>query len=67
MVNFHDREQRIKVRVPNDAFVYLGMDERPKATATDLLRGEKMPLALTADGTIELTLQAWKGVILKIR
>ena len=67
VVNFHDREQRIKVRVPDDAFVYLGMDERPKATATDLLRGEKMPLALTADGTIELTLQAWKGVILKIR
>ena len=67
VVNFHDREQRIKVRVPNDAFVYLGMDERPNATATDLLRGEKMPLALTADGTIELTLQAWKGVILKIR
>ena len=67
VVNFHDREQRIKVRVPNDAFVYLGMDERPKATATDLLRGDKMPLALTADGTIELTLQAWKGVILKIR
>ena len=67
VVNFHDREQRIKVRVPNDAFVYLGMDERAKATATDLLRGEKMPLALTADGTIELTLQAWKGVILKIK
>ena len=67
VVNFHDREQRIKVRVPNDAFVYLGMDERPNATATDLLRGEKMPLALTADGTIELTLQAWKGVILKIK
>ena len=67
VVNFHDREQRIKVRVPNDAFVYLGMDESPKATATDLLRGEKIPLALTADGTIELTLQAWKGVVLKIR
>lgn len=67
VVNFHDREQRIRVRVPNDAFVYLGMDESPKATATDLLRGEKMPLALTADGTIELTLQAWKGVVLKIR
>ena len=67
VVNFHDREQRIRVRVPNDAFVYLGMDERPKAMATDLLRGEKMPLALTADGTIELTLQAWKGVILKIK
>ena len=24
VVNFHDREQQIKVRIPNDAFVYLG-------------------------------------------
>ena len=67
VVNFHDREQQIKVRIPNDAFVYLGMDEKPKATATDLLRGEKMPLTWTADNPIEMTLQAWKGVVLKIR
>ena len=66
-VNFHDREQQIKVRIPNDAFVYLGMDEKSKATATDLLRGEKTPIVFTADGVFELTLQAWKGVILKIR
>ena len=67
VVNFHDREQQIKVRIPNDAFVYLGMDEKPKATATDLLRGEKMPLTWTADNPIEMTLQAWKGVVLKVR
>ncbi|MBR6304057.1 MAG: alpha-amylase [Paludibacteraceae bacterium] len=67
VVNFHDREQQIKVRIPNDAFVYLGMDEKPHTTATDLLRGEKLPMAFTADGVIELTLQAWKGVVLKIR
>ncbi len=67
VVNFHDREQQIKVRIPNDAFVYLGMDEKPHTTATDLLRGEKLPMVFTADGVIELTLQAWKGVVLKIR
>ena len=67
VVNFHDREQQIKVRIPNDAFVYLGMDEKPHTTATDLLRGEKLTMAFTADGVIELTLQAWKGVVLKIR
>ena len=67
VVNFHDREQEIKVRIPNDAFVYLGMDEKPKANATDLLRGGKMPVSLTTDSVIELTLPAWKGVILKIR
>ena len=67
VVNFHDREQQIKVRIPNDAFVYLDMDEKPHTTATDLLRGEKLTMAFTADGVIELTLQAWKGVVLKIR
>ena len=67
VVNFHDREQQIKVRIPNDAFVYLDMDEKPHTTATDLLRGEKLPMVFTADGVIELTLQAWKGVVLKIR
>jgi len=67
VVNFHDREQQIKVRIPDDAFVYLGMDEKPKCMATDLLRGEKMPMTFTAEGVIELTLQAWKGVVLKIR
>ena len=67
VVNFHDREQQIKVRIPNDAFVYLGMDEKPHTTATDLLLGEKLPMVFTADGVIELTLQAWKGVVLKIR
>lgn len=66
-VNFHDREQKVKVRIPNDAFVYLGMDEKKKATATDLLRGGKQQIVFEADQPIELTLPAWKGVILKIK
>ena len=67
VVNFHDREQQIDVRIPNDAFVYLGLDEKPRAKATDLLRGEEINMSFIADGMIRLTLQAWKGVILRIK
>ena len=67
VVNFHDREQKIKVRIPNDAFVYLGLDGKANATATDLLRGRKLPIAFTPDSIFEVTLDAWKGVILRIK
>lgn len=67
IVNFHDREQQMKVRIPNDAFVYLGLTEKPRATATDLLRGGKQTIALAPDGIVEVTLPAWRGVVLKIK
>ena len=67
VVNFHDREQQISVRIPNDAFVYLGLDEKPNAIGTNLLRGEKIPMNFTPDGIVQLTLPAWKGVILRIK
>ncbi len=67
VVNFHDREQQMRVFLPNDAFVYLGMEGKAKATATDLLRGGKQEVSFVPDGVVELKLEAWKGVILKIR
>ena len=68
VVNFHDREQYVKVRVPNDAFVYLGLEGKTEAVATDLLHGgPKQTVNFTPDSVIEIPLQAWKGVILKIR
>jgi len=67
VVNFHDREQQVRVRIPSDAFIYLGMEEKPKATATDLLRGDKLPMSFVPDGTIELPIPAWRGVILRIK
>jgi len=67
VVNFHDREQQIKLRIPNDAFVYLGLDGKANATATDLLRGEKHALSFTPDQSFEIVLPAWKGVILRIK
>ena len=67
VVNFHDREQEIRVRIPNDAFIYLGIEEKAKATATDLLRGGKQTIAFRPDQPIDITLPAWRGVILKIK
>ena len=67
VVNFHDREQQIHLRLPNDAFVYLDMDGKATATATDLLRGGKLTIPFTPDAATDITLPAWTGVILKIQ
>ena len=67
VVNFHDREQQISLRIPNDAFVYLGLEGKAKATATDLLGDTKMTVDFTPDSRINITLHAWKGMVLKIR
>ena len=66
VVNFHDREQYINIRIPNDAFVYLGLDSKAGATATDLLRGGKYPIDFIPDSIFRIVLPAWKGVVLKI-
>ena len=67
IINFHDREQHMRVRIPNDAFVYLGIDETKNSQATDLLRGEQRSIPFNTSEAIELTLPAWRGVILKIQ
>ena len=67
VINFHDREQHMRVRIPNDAFVYLGIDEIKSCQATDLLRGEQWSIPFNTSEAIELTLPAWRGVILKIQ
>ena len=67
IVNFHDRIRNIQVRIPNDAFVYLGLEGKMNATATDLLEGNKYPIQFTPDSIFNITLDAWKGVVLKIR
>lgn len=67
IINFHDREQHMHVRIPNDAFVYLGINETKSTQATDLLRGEQWTIPFNTSEAIELTLPAWRGVILKIK
>ena len=66
IVNFHDREQNIPIRLPNDAFVYLGLEGKADAVATDLLGGLKMTVDFTPDSQFRILLPAWTGVILKI-
>ena len=66
VVNFHDREQAIEVKLPNDAFVYLGLTEIEHALGTDLLRGGTFPLRFVPDAVNTVTLQAWTGVILRL-
>ena len=67
VVNFHDRAQEIHVRIPNDAFVYLGLEEKANANATDLLTGDKMQVHFVPEGETVIALEAWKGAVLKIR
>ena len=67
VVNFHDREQHVHIRIPNDAFVYLGLEGKTTATAVDMLRGDKYALDFTPDAVNEIVLKAWTGVILKIK
>lgn len=67
VVNFHDREQQMRVRIPSDAFVYLGIEDKPQAHAVDLLRDGKYPISFVSDGIVELTIPAWRGVVLKIK
>ena len=67
IVNFHDREENIRVRIPNDAFVYLGLEGKSGATATDLLRGGKQSIDFLPDNLFSIVIPAWTGVILKIK
>ena len=67
VVNFHDREQQMRVQIPNDAFVYLNLEGKTNATGKDLLFGKTYNLDFVPDGVLDIVLPAWKGVILKIK
>ena len=67
VVNFHDREQQMRVQLPNDAFVYLNLEGKTNATGKDLLFGKTYNLDFVPDGVLDIVLPAWKGVILKIK
>lgn len=67
VVNFDDRKVDVKVRIPEDAFNYLGMSPMAHVKATDLLTGE--PVAISAFNTetpVSVCLPAWTGMIIKI-
>lgn len=67
VLNFDDRQVDLSVRIPADAFVYLGQDEIQHAQAVDLLTDTAYAdFAFTSEAPIALTIPAWQGVILRI-
>jgi len=68
VLNFDDRQVNAKVRIPKEAFTYLKQSEWKQASAVDLLSGDKYSnLSFDSEQAIELTLPAWKGVILQMK
>ena len=67
VVNFDDKQVDVQVRIPQEAFDYLGQDYLPKAKATDMLTQKQVKgVSLTPDMSVTLSLPAWKGMILRI-
>ena len=67
VLNFRDRQVDVTVRIPQEAFTYLGQPELRQAKAVDILSGKKYKsLPLTADTPVQLSLPAWTAVALKI-
>ena len=67
VLNFDDHQTDIQVRIPQDAFEYLKLEDESLAKAEDLLTGTEYTFPLHPHTPICLTLSAWKGVILKIK
>ena len=66
VTNFDDRAVETDVYIPTDAFVYLKMDERVEVEMTDLLTGKKYTMPFNDHQPVRLSLEAWKGVILRL-
>ncbi|WP_455637706.1 alpha-amylase family glycosyl hydrolase [Parabacteroides sp.] len=65
VVNFDRSEQKVRVKIPSDAFVTLGFNDNKPAVMTDLLTGESTISTLTTACPYQLTLPAYSGRILK--
>ncbi len=67
VVNFDDRRVDLRINIPTDAFVYLGLEACTHARMTDLLNGgESFTQPFTDEQPVCLSLDAWKGAIIKI-
>ena len=66
VVNFDDRTVDLSINIPTDAFVYLGLEACTDAKMTDLLSGNTFRAPFTDNQPVRLSLNAWKGAIIKI-
>lgn len=66
-VNFDAHEADMHIRIPQAAFDYLQLTEQSPVIWTDLLTGDTYEhTALQPDMPLQLSVPAWKGVILKL-
>ena len=66
VVNFDDKQVDVNIRIPDEAFTYLAQPKWQKVKATNLLTGKQVKgISLTAE-SIQLTLPAWKSMIIRI-
>ena len=67
VVNFDDRRVDLRINIPTDAFVYLGLEACTHARMTDLLNdAAPFTAPFTDSEPVSLSLDAWKGAIIKI-
>jgi len=66
VLNFDDHAVEVGVRIPQEAFGYLSIEQRDEVTMTDLLTGQEMKRPLMANKPVSVSLPAWTGVILKV-
>ena len=67
VVNFSDKQIRCGVMIPQHAFDFLKIAEQNAIAATDLLTGEILTTNLLADATVEVSVAAFSGRVLKFR
>lgn len=68
VINFHDKTCDMQVRIPAEAFSYLGITPAPaEVTFENLLTGEQYTTAFCPDKPLCITLPAWKGALLKLK
>lgn len=66
VANFDEWETKVAVNIPTDAFNYFKLPTLDNIEATELLTGADIPLSLTPDTPVRLTLPGYSGVIVKI-
>lgn len=67
VTNFDDKLAHMQVRIPAEAFSYLGIEAKAEATFVDLLTGKEYTQPLCAEQPFCIDLAAWKGAILKLK
>ena len=65
-INFDDKHAEMQIRIPAEAFAYLHIQPCTEVQFTDLLSGQTFTRPFLPNTSITLSLEAWKGMILKI-